>query len=1204
MNTRITNNQSLATIEANITQELEGKQLWGDLSLSLEEYKSLRGRIKFVLKQSDDSISSICKLFPNSITTFLVFLVRYRYNLNFWRLVGEELAIPIAPADESLIGKCAISSFKRHHFDFSEAEKSTRIYVEPILYESGIPPESSLADLFYVLNYDRHTIFDPQLVIDDLIEMRSFQIRKSMLRFLKRFRDDRALEFMLEVHDAMLCVDQGMGSDSSYIEHYRLWKETERSKEAISKRKQQESQTKPYLSFESGRQGLCMVLPRTILQDEWIEEAEWIITDNTGFTLHKRMTVFGEEGRRYIESIITPIAPAESYTVDLIDVEGIANKILSWGITGIEKGKALFFNANGRSFSANYLPYPYVSMVFGSDVIIGDLQNVTLTCQSYPLQKEPYKIITVEANNRNAYFSFFENGSLIAIRPRPQVNMLFSGKALFGLEESTKQNLFTDIPLLTIEIDEGALLQGLQIHIGKNILPIDDLFAGNRAIISLRSHFPGCFDQYGTYGVRLYQYDHFLKQCEFRFVPKINSNYSPILLWPTSVAKEKASALWFEKNTDWQLEFSGGTVNVDENGYSVSCPPGMGALSVTLNDVSDKRAFSATFDLPIRPFELSFFDINGALEEENLKIRHFSLSELLNAELWLNLKCFGLYVQKNYRIVLKSENGIEQEEPLRISQDGCGNINLSIFNDTLKSCPLPATFTLCCVENEAEQLAIGSITDTVQFSRPPKYTNGHYLALLLDDAGYDLTIRRFGANKFEQHLSYKDSRLNKTKDKRGYPCGKPLPAGLYTVESSKKQHGYFEFEDEIDTVLANGTNTFYVSPNANDSGISSFSDWLDKLIRVVLDIKTDASMSGIRDKLLEQLKGIPTEALTELDFERLIALAYFYSSKCTNSKREFIHNCMRQISLNILTAEYRLEILRHLLLFQCSEAIFTTCLREYHLYLFLPGSDDARILSSDIERFSAELGMLLRMGADDAIRNTLWREKYRDIIGREAIRSLLSVPGTNDPSKITEEQRRFLREEAGNKVHILLTKDISGDMDPISQMTDYDRLLFDKTKKPDIGVYFDHIRYVDQYVNWYSLNASKDLEIKPETRSKMISVTKQYARSIMLCFQQLMTVPEIKKILGPYENALSARDGDDPLRSLNSCIPSRFLYLQGIAAFLAKLPRKYQKYSVAIRTGERFIIHAVDIAPRIARRDLIMASTYIYLVRKENALCQ
>ena len=49
--------------------------------------------------------------------------------------------------------------------------------------------------------------------------------------------------------------------------------------------------------------------------------------------------------------------------------------------------------------------------------------------------------------------------------------------------------------------------------------------------------------------------------------------------------------------------------------------------------------------------------------------------------------------------------------------------------------------------------------------------------------------------------------------------------------------------------------------------------------------------------------------------------------------------------------------------------------------------------------------------------------------------------------------------------------------------------------------------------------------------------------------------------------------------------------------------QKLRKDRWAIRSGEQFMLDAMIIAPRMAKRDLIMASTFIYLVGKEEKIC-
>ena len=74
-------------------------------------------------------------------------------------------------------------------------------------------------------------------------------------------------------------------------------------------------------------------------------------------------------------------------------------------------------------------------------------------------------------------------------------------------------------------------------------------------------------------------------------------------------------------------------------------------------------------------------------------------------------------------------------------------------------------------------------------------------------------------------------------------------------------------------------------------------------------------------------------------------------------------------------------------------------------------------------------------------------------------------------------------------------------------------------------------------------------------------------------------IKELRHITEEYETALKARYRQDPLANLKAAIPARFFYLQGLAAFLAKLPTEYRKYGWAVRTGEAFMVNALRIAP-------------------------
>lgn len=1205
MQNAIQDNQSLSKIEKNIIAEIKGKDLWGDIAVTEDEYRNLKARIKTLLEIDSVDIHYICNHYPCSLTTFMVFLARYEYNVNFWGLMSQELGVQISGPQESEIGQCARVAFNKYGFDYSDVKKERRVNLEPILYEAGRPPESSLDDLFYVLKNDVYPVFDPQLIIEDLIEMRSYQIRKPMLRFLKRFRDERAVEFVLEVHDAILAVDQNRTGESHYIGNYTEWKDKEKTKEGVAARKKQEFQTKPYLVFENGKRGLCLVLPRTIMKNEWVDDVEWVITAGNAEPVHKRMIVFGDEGRRYIETLTIPVSPANIYRVSLYDCEGVeTDKIVDWTVDGIRNGGVAFFNANGRMITPSYLPVPYGIMVHHSSSRIVEKTHITVRQQSYPTNKEEYSVLFIEPNGRDASLEYLVNGSTTVLHTKPQIDMSFSGKTLFSLPTNGEYRLFTELPKLSICIDEGTPTNGYTLKIGHVIIDISRQFQDGVCVLQLKEYEQEVYSGYGTYSIRLYQYDHFLKQAEFSFVPKINTNYSPIMSWPDHGGRKTHKEYRFDRLENWEIEFQNCVVKSDEAEYIVECPTNTGSITCSLKSTVEDEGFFCSFELPVNPFEINILDSQGMIQEESTdKVTRLGLMDLDNSQYWLGFGCFGKYRDLQYTLKLRTANGIEQEEIFPVSKNGYGNYNLAVFFDTLHSCPLPAQIELWCEGDEQRSVPVLVITDTLEMLSRPYYVDSGFVVLGLKDENKNLTVRRFGKKKYEVKLPYENSILGKRS--RGYPCPEKLEEGIYVVEGESKKFDFI-FEDDLGVEISNGKNTMYVSSRKFGAPINSFSDWLDQLIKDIMAAGINKDIVGGKSwNLLDSLKGMEKNDIDCYDYERLASLAYFVESKCVETKKDSIRKCMSEVSRCVLNGKLRLELIRLLADLNCPQTIFDICLQEYNLLLFERGSEDSKELAEKLENNSTELSMLLLMGIEESVWDTIRRDKYRDLIGKEAIRCMLSVPNEDDPAVIAIEQKKFLREYSPCKVRINLTKEISGDMEPLSAMLEitWKSVVFNIAKKPDYGIYFDRIRYVDQYVNWYTANHDKKGEMLSWKRELMKAMVQTGCASILKSFQELGKVGFFGRMMSNYNKVLRERFKGDPFANMNANNYQRYFYLQGLAAFLVMLPPEYRKYGWPVRAGEQFMVDAVRVAPRIARRDLVMAATYIYLVRKEEKLC-
>lgn len=182
-------------------------------------------------------------------------------------------------------------------------------------------------------------------------------------------------------------------------------------------------------------------------------------------------------------------------------------------------------------------------------------------------------------------------------------------------------------------------------------------------------------------------------------------------------------------------------------------------------------------------------------------------ADIENLDYWICMEFFGEYKNYEYHIKLRSANGVEHEERVRLSHNGCGNINLKSFYDTIRYCPLPAQIELSC-DDEQKVLPIIVITDTMELTARPAFRrqeDGDYISLAVNDAEKDIIVKKFGLEYKEYTLSVSDARFNKNKDRKGYKVPERLIEGIYTVEEVS-QVSAFLFEEEESITITNGRN--------------------------------------------------------------------------------------------------------------------------------------------------------------------------------------------------------------------------------------------------------------------------------------------------------------------------------------------------------------------------------------------------------------
>lgn len=1216
MENPIQSGQSLKTIEQNIQAEIAKYEFWGDLELSYDETDILKERINTILGNNGVDVGYVCRNYPHAMTTYMVFFVRYKYGVNFWGALAEELGVEIPQWLHEELGSCARKMFTKYKMDFSDAKEEARINIAPIIYEACLPPESSLDDLFYVMSYDSFSIFDPQLIIDELIEMRSYTIRKPMYRFLSRFKDDRAVEFVLEVRDAMIAAEQHNARTSRYIGNYTEWKEQEKSKTAVNARKNQKFQTRPYLFFDNGKKGLCVILPRTIMDNEWTVEVTWNIRTREGFDKTVYCNVMGDGGKRYTDTLVIPVPPSEKYVISLGDSEDLDHKAgKEWEIDGIKSDRIVFFNANGRQINANYLPSPYAIMIIPTTVAIKKTEHIEFIDQFYPTNTDRYLITSVAPVGNDASLTYKTSTATNTITVRPQINMSLSGTSLFSLDAvNPNSNIFTEIPTLNITVDGVIGTNGLEIRVGGVFHPIE-IDDSTENIFEIKKLAKKEISGYGTYSIRLYQFGRFLKQVEFSYVPKVKSNYSPIISWTDNAERRAKKNYKFQRLDDWEMEFVGCIVGGDDANYTVEVPSNRGEIQVVLKSLAEDFIFSCEFNLPVKPYEIDIVDCNGTfIENVTDRVYRVGLDEIVENECWLAMRTFGSFKQFSYKVLLKTANGIEQEKYISLTQNGAGNLNLSVFYDTLRSCLLPAEIVIMCDEDEEKTVVIARISEKISMEVRPKFRIGEkksYVILDLADDGKDIFVVRFGFNYSEKHISYAKSILGKSGKTRGYIYPGKLSEGIYIVSGTKEQ-SVFDFDDDEIVELTIGKNIFMVSCRDKDSNLSDSKILLDYFVGETIYSDSNKDLSGCKSYGIlsnsQYVEKIESVAFDDCDIEKLVALAYFVNSKLVNVKKEQLRECMRIISARFMHRGDRFRIIELLTELNAPREVFDICMKEYSLLLCFANKASIKSLAGKVEPFSVELAMVLMMSTDGNIRDCMWREKYRELIGKDAIKKLLSVPGVEDPKTIVELQKEFLCEVPGNKVRINLDDEIAGNEEAIQGMIRYDKKynpIFDISLKPDYGVYFARIKYVDQYVNWYKNTHDKNYDMYPEKRAMMQSMIKKYYEPIMEAFNTLSKDKELKDMSKQYMTAINSRCRI----YLSSSVPNSISYplyfaIQGLAAFLAKLPADRADLDDLRAIGISFMSSASVLAPRLSQRDILMAATYIYLKRKEEKLCR
>ena len=1167
---------------------------WGDLDFSRDDLEILKERLVELIK-TGMTLVQLFRHYSYSLVNYAVFTSKYYYNGDFWGMISDGIgAKKPNPQEQTHIRNIILTTFDKCHLDYSVAFDSSRKYVDSVLYQVGTPPISNFGDLFYLFKYGMMANAEPQILVDEITSS-AFNVHKPLLHFLEKTPEERTINFILDVQDTYLSATQADDLSGKYSEAYSDWYELDKEKASYRNKKDEERvEVRPYFTFDSGKMGLCIVLPRQNMVEEWVEGAKWDVLGTDGFHVTKECYVQGVEAKRFTEQIIVPVRPCESYTLIFEYDDGFEQHPTKYELKGIGRNEYLYFGPNGRRIIQNHLRVPYGIMVCPADTVI-EANNIERDLLFYPTITSDYRVEQIIPTDIDAEYVLRVENDEVVFQMKPQIDVKLDGKKLFSCENIDSEiPIFVEIPKLEIGFQGFTTADGIELRTGRISLVVDDLSVEESTSIDISGGFED--EDYGIKTVRIYQFNRFLKQVRFCILPEFETNYDSELRWPEGNLKTGIAKMTINKIAGWEMIFTNASTQDLVDKYVVSVPYSEGVLNGSIVSKLESLHVNVDFKLPICAYK-------AELVSEKTISERCDLEDFLEGKVWASVSFYGEYRDYEYTAELVSINGIRQKKQLRLSNNGTINFDLTVFRDTIQAEPLPVKIRVSNNETE-EKLDIILIEEVSKFSRRPGYKiKSKVLGIWDEDIAGDVIIERYGSNNYSQKLYYEDSNI----DEKGWRVfelneNQALTTGYYRVVRESSLDNLFLFDDEFAITL--DKDQFFVSSKTRKEPVSSFKIWLEQIICEILKNKSISKIDALKQSESYMCSSsLHSLADLEVDGEsilNLVILGQMLEAKISNKHKNIICELMSVISRDVLSNQDRYRIIAELVNLKASDNVFRLCLENYALMLFEYPYDekkmDIREIISGVKVASSRLALLMLMRLDSTIRDTLGNATFRDIIGQETIMEMLQSSGSEE--RRIEDKKHFLKEDGWSKVHIRITKEISGE-NRFYEMIDKersrnDRIFLDKSKIPEDGIYLNGTRYTDLFVNWYIRNHPGGGSLNPYLDQGMRNSYERFKNNVFTKLQSLKYIAGFGKYLVEYDAVLKSRASGE---SVQFSLPNYF-YFVALAAFITRIDAPGECRAIKDEAN-KYMIDSFRFAPLIAERDIIMASLFLFLRKKE-----
>lgn len=1203
-----------SNIEKEIRDKLTECEIWGDLGLSFDEYETLTQNIKEALSKTNRDLSSYLYYvnnYPATLLTQVINFILYNDENKFWDEWQVSLDLNINFNDRPVIGSIWIKKMAR--FGFKSNEDGGYKFLTPLICQAGVP-NSSLGNLFYIMENTENQYFDPREIIDDLFSWRRYLLNKPIERYIRLHRDS-AINFILEIYEIVKNnVDIVSTGNNRIVEQYKKYKDTESIK-FNSKKYGINQYIMPYLFFDSISKGLTIKLPQITISNEYIKNLIWKI-EGDGFETSIAVKTSATDFGKLSEETLVSVPYSSKYFIKVYDDINDQKPLKVWEnpIEGFTK-EFIIFDNRGKRVSGEYLPRDSGYIIYKKDTVKVKFNQLMKEDLYLPETSKGLNAVIFFIANKDISLEVQNSNDKYSILCRPTLNVrIYSDQSLFD-EKASKDNIavYTRFPSIEVDLIDNKLNNDMLIIIKNRIcnykqtLHLSDyLYMQNSTdTISINMNSSDNSMPYGIYEISFYKEKAFLQSYNFAYSPLILYDFYNINLWPNYNSNMESTGFCYkpEKGVDiaFESEVKENLVLINNEAWKqVSLKGHSRFISGNLAINQDNQILKIPFKKTVRNITWKFWNEENKEERICYGTEYFNDEEFRNSKWWLTIDLNMDLIQFPPTIELTSRSN--HIANINFQNSGKANLPMSIFSTTFENASYPIEIVLnYSIGNDKKSITLAKVSEKVllndvKYKNDDGTKNKPYLLWKQSGkgvAGSDNILELIQINDmaFKEDIDLSYAKLHKNGIREFLKLKNNLNSGLFKIQLKKADDFFGDFNKfkpveigEYNTILVN-----YHDILKDDNTISG-------IINMTLCLWNNKNLlQRVKNKLQNNPISITNKSINIKDIRNLITLAYnfgYINNPTDLEVKELINQILDTISEKYLNPSQRLDFLIVLLDSDTEQEQFEYIYNKFSLSLSKfsdkPPTKENIDRLSNIDNIASIVWLIYSDNTKPSYRGL--SNKILNTIGLSSAMEMLRFNNKCSECQKHQEWIECYEKIISNnkfctKFTIIPTSNLYGNTEDFLNMIDWGRpnrndepkLLFEK--KPESGIEFCGIRYIDMLINWFFCYKRNMDKLKPH-----IDELKELYEEIDYSMQNLDK--GIIEYIKPITSGLYGRDVGNKIYEI--------FYYSGLSTIIKALHNSNKITDKQLLSSDKYLITMNKVCPEIVANDLLLAELYMF----------